>query len=164
MARPGESIRHGLCQAHVWLQRMNVLSMTAPGDDNDDQFSPDTDPPQFILFGEYDQDEDSDTVSEGPAERYEDFSVYVQNTFLTLLQDYFQEPDLTTVHREEVPNLSNTSSSEIAEKGTRWTIREIKSQTSQPATTNVLTRNASQDFTLVRPNWIQSITDGTTYN
>ena len=29
--------------------------MTAPGDDNDDQFPPDADPPQFNLFGKSDQ-------------------------------------------------------------------------------------------------------------
>ena len=50
--QPGDSIRHSLQQAHVRLQRIGVLSPTTPGDDDDDQFPLDADPPQFNLFGE----------------------------------------------------------------------------------------------------------------
>ena len=107
--QPGDSIRQSLWQAHVRLQRIGVLSLTTPGDDNDDQFPLDADPPQFNLFGESDQDEDSDTVSEGPAKGYEDFdnaaghgSASAHNTFQ---ENYVQAPDPVKMYREEVSNL-----------------------------------------------------------
>ena len=69
--RPGEAVRWGLRQAHGQLQRIGVLSPTAPGDDPEDQFSLDAELPEFTLYGDSDRDEDSDTVSEAPAEGYE---------------------------------------------------------------------------------------------